>query len=312
MISVVIPLYNKEQSIVATLQSVFDQNYTDYEVIIVDDGSTDNSLNVVRSFVHSFTPSFNININIIHQENAGVSAARNTGILAANGEYVAFLDADDLWDEEYLMEQSRMIHDFPAAAMWGINFAETYNGKLVRRRDTALPDSYRGYVENYFQMSGRESDLFCSSSVVIRKNVFEHVGVFDERLKYSEDNDMWWRIIATYPVAFYDQYMVFYRVDAENRALSHKMRLRYDSPFVVDKYQINQWRSNRLFYKWINHHSAQWIAKYLFTDSSQRVDAYEAAEKLDYSVIPFKYKLLLKTPYWFGEFVYRMIKKVKS
>ena len=304
MISVVIPLYNKEKSIYKTLQSVCEQTYTDMEILVVDDGSTDKSAAVAASYPDT-------RIRIIRKENGGVCSARNRGIREAKGEYVALLDADDLWDKEYLAEQVKMIADFSEAAMWGINFAEISEGNLVRKLDTALPEGFRGYVENYFQMQGRVSDLFCSSSVVIRKEVFDKVDMFDERIKYSEDNDMWWRIIAIHKVAFYDRYMVFYQWDAENRALSHKMLLRYDSPFVVDKYKTPQWKVNRTFYTWVNRYSAQWIARYLF-EEGQREDAYEAAKKLDYRVIPFKYRLLLKTPYRFGEFIYKAIQRLKS
>ena len=304
MLSVVIPLYNKEKSIYKTLQSVCEQSYTDIEILVVNDGSTDKSAVVVESYPDT-------RIRLIQKENGGVCSARNRGIREVKGEYIALLDADDLWNMRYLEEQMRMIHDFPEAAMWGINFAEVSDGKLIRRLETGLPDGYRGYVENYFEMKGRVSDLFCSSSVVIRKEVFDKVGVFDERLKYSEDNDMWWRIIATYPVAFYDRYMVFYRCDAENRALSHQMLLRYDSPFIVDKYQSPQWKANGAFYTWINRQSAQWIARYLF-EEGQREDAYEAAKKLDYKVLPIKYRLLLKTPHWSGKFIYKVIQRLKS
>ncbi len=308
MISVVIPLYNKEKSIVSTIESVVAQTYKDWELIIINDGSTDNSLVVARERVRELEIE---RVRVIHQDNAGVSAARNRGIMEARGEYIAILDGDDLWDKEYLAEQVKMIYDFSEAAMWGINFAETRNGEICRRLATGLPDGYRNYVKDYFHIQGRSSDLFCSSSVVIRKDVFSEVGMFDERLKYSEDNDMWWRIIATYPVAFYDRYMVFYRYDAENRALSNSMLLRYDSPFVVDKYQTPQWKQKTEFYIWVNRHSAQWIARYLF-EEKQRLDAYEAAKKLDYSVIPFKYKLLFKTPYFWGSLAYRIIKILKN
>ena len=194
MISVVIPLYNKEKSIVSTIESVISQTYKDWELIIVDDGSTDNSLEVVQNFVDELKIE-DCRLKILSKENGGVCSARNRGIEEARGEYVALLDGDDMWDNEYLAEQVKMITDFPNAAMWGINYAELYEGKLIRKLETGLPDGYRGYVENYFQMPTRVSDLFCSSSVVIRKDVFDKVGMFDERLKYSEDIDMWYRII---------------------------------------------------------------------------------------------------------------------
>ncbi len=295
-ISVVVPLYNKEKSVEVTLQSVLAQTYTDYEIIIVDDGSTDNSMNVIRKRISELE---NERVRIIHQENAGVSAARNKGMLEAKGEYIAFLDADDLWDKEYLAEQVKLIQDFADAVMFGINFAETNNGQLVRKLATGLPEGYRGYVDNYFQIDGRHSDLFCSSSVVIRKDVFDKVGLFDERIKYAEDTDMWWRIIATHKVAFYDRYMVFYRYDAENRAMKRTRPLKYFSPYYVDKYQKPLYQSHPVFYRFVNRRAAQQIRPYFFSSNeTDRTDAQVAVRKIDYSVVPFKYRLLYKYPYW--------------
>ncbi len=292
MISVVIPLYNKEQSVRASLESVLAQSFHDFEVVVVNDGSTDDSALVVRDIIQK-----DGRIRLVNKENGGVCSARNLGIKDSYGEYIAFLDADDVWDKEYLAEQVRMIRDFPEAAMWGINYAELSNGKLVRTLATGLPKGYRGYVEDYFQLKGRISDLFCSSSVVIKKEAFEKVGVFDERIKYAEDNDMWFRIIATHKVAFYDRYMVYYMFDAENRALKRKIRLSVFLPYFVDKYKEPVFRQNVVFYRWINRWSAQQIRKFYFSsDVSEREDAIVAVRKLDYSVIPQKYRYLYKSP----------------
>ena len=305
-ISVVVPLYNKERAVVDTIHSVLNQTIVPYELIIVDDGSTDNSLNVARKRISELE---NERVRIIHQENAGVSAARNKGILEAKGEYIAFLDADDLWDKEYLAEQVKLIYDFPDAAMWGINFAETNNGQLVRKLATGLPEGYRGYVDNYFQIKGRHSDLFCSSSVVIRKDVFDKVGLFDERIKYAEDTDMWWRIIATHKVAFYDRYMVFYRYDAENRAMKRTRPLKFFAPYYVDKYHEPSYQANPVFYRFVNTRAAQLIRPYFFSNiDTQRTDAQVAVRKIDYSVVPFKYRLLYKCPYWMARILDKLDK----
>ena len=140
--SIVIPLYNKEKAIVATLQSVLAQTYTDYEIIVVDDGSKDNSLKVAKSVNDS-------RINVIHKENGGVSSARNRGIREAKGDYIALLDGDDLWKPTFLEEQVKLIHDFPKAAMWGVNTAFIKKGKS-RKWEQGMGEGYRGYVENYF------------------------------------------------------------------------------------------------------------------------------------------------------------------
>lgn len=308
-ISVVIPLYNKQNSIAATLQSVLAQTYTNYEIIVVDDGSTDDSARIAEEYIREVKGAENceaettvsrlspLAFRLIKKNNGGVSSARNRGIQEAKYDYIALLDGDDLWDEHYLEEQVKLIQDFPEAKMWGINFAEMSNGELIRKLPTGLPDGYRGYVENYFQIPGRISDLYCSSSVVIRKDVFDKVAYFDERIKYAEDLDMWFRIIATYPVAFYDRYMAFYQYDAENRALNRKIMLRDYLPFYVDKYRA--YKDNKIFYAWINRWSANIIRRYYFNSKRKQVeDVKIAVNKLDYSVIPYKYKLLFKIPYY--------------
>src|SRR5690606_11857402 len=106
MFSIVIPLYNKEQSVTNTLQSVLNQTYTEFEVVIVNDGSTDNSVEKVEAFNDP-------RIRLIHQANAGVSAARNKGIEEAKFEWIAFLDADDLWMENHLSTLRNMIETYP-------------------------------------------------------------------------------------------------------------------------------------------------------------------------------------------------------
>lgn len=301
MISVVIPLYNKEKSITSTLQSVCAQTYTDFEVLVVNDGSTDNGAFIAAKYPDT-------RIRVIDKENGGVCSARNRGIVEAKGEFIALLDGDDQWDKEYLAEQVKMIQDFPEAAMWGINFAELNQGKLIRKLETGLPDGYRGYVENYFEMKGRVSDLFCSSSVVIRKEVFEKVGMFDERFKYSEDIDMWFRIIANYPVAFYDRYMTWYLYDSENRAMNRKRLLKYWLPYFVEKYKDPLFKHNEAFYRWVMRWAGVRIKQIYFNDLDQHEDAKVAAKKLDYSQLPIKYRFELLTPLWFGKIIYKMLK----
>lgn len=312
--SVVIPLYNKQNSIIATLQSVLAQTYQNFEIVVLDDGSTDDSARIAEEYIrecmaygvrapHEST-SFvggpaECRGKVIRKANGGVCSARNRGIQEAKYDYIALLDGDDLWDEHYLEEQVKLIRDFPEAKMWGINFAEMSNGKLIRTLPTGLPEGYRGYVENYFQMPGRMSDLYCSSSVVIKKEVFDLVGYFDERIKYSEDIDMWYRIIANYPVVFYDKYMVFYLFDAENRAMNRQRLLKFWLPFFVDKYTEYQFKQNLVFYRWINRWAANRIRIFYFEEvPGQKADAVLAAKKLDYSVIPYKYRLLFGAPYW--------------
>lgn len=306
-LSIVIPLYNKEQSIVCTLDSVLAQTYTDYEVIIVNDGSTDHSKEVVELWLAE--NSCGCRFRLLSKSNGGVCSARNRGIHEAKGEYIAFLDGDDLWDKDYLAEQVRMIADFPKAAMWGINFAEVTNGnQLVRRLATGLPDNYRGYVKDYFGLKGRISDLFHSSAVVIRKKVFDEVGVFDERIKIAEDVDMWWRIIAVYPIAFYDKYMVYYQQDTENRALQKTIPLDKYLPYYVPKYAAFKGSS---MYRYAMNWAANTLKRYM-DDPDTRKEAMCAGRRLDMSVLPAKYKFIFGLPTWLGYMFYRFTNWIKQ
>ena len=306
MISVVIPLYNKEKAIVNTLRSVLTQTYTDFEVVVVDDGSTDNSLNVVRSFVNSFTHSSFV--KIIHKENGGVSSARNRGIKEAKGDYIALLDGDDLWEQTFLTEQLKLIHDFPQAGMWGVNTAFIKNGKCWKW-EQGMGDGYRGYVENYFGTS--HNDLFCSSSVVIRKDVFEKVGYFDERISSSEDLDMWYRIILKYPVVFYDKVLVYYNQDAENR-VSYDTKVRFpltkDIKYYFDKFN-DEFDQNKVFSHLLNNAVAVVLLSdgYYFGSKQERIDSDKIVRKLRYQDIHPKYRWIFKTPRWFGWLVYKVV-----
>lgn len=301
MISIVIPLYNKASSITKTLESVLDQSFQNFEIIVVDDGSTDGSCQAIEN-VRGVEP----RLTLIKKANGGVCSARNAGISAAKSDLIALLDADDVWDRNYLEEQMRMVVDFPDCHMWGINYGETVDGRIIRDVPTGLPKGFRGVVGDYFRIPGRVSDLFCSSSVLIRKSTFDKVGLFDERIRYAEDSDMWFRIIARFPVAFYDRYMVFYRFDAENRAQAKHRPLKFFLPFFVDKY--SSYKDNAVFYSWVHRWSAQHIARYYFDVKEERADAMAAAGRLDYGVIPVKYRFLFKSPYCVGRTIYGLVR----
>ena len=308
MLSVVIPLYNKEKAIVKTIASVLNQTYTDFELIVVDDGSKDNSLLVVKAVDDP-------RVRVIHKKNGGVSSARNRGIKEAKGEYVALLDGDDLWEPTFLEEQVKLIHDFPEAAMWGVSIAFIKYGKCLKWQQ-GMGDGYRGYVENYFGTS--HNDLFCSSSVMIRKEVFDVVGYFDERISSSEDLDMWYRIILKYPVVFYDKVLVYYNQDAENRVAydtDTRFPLTKDIKYYFDKFN-DEFDHNPVFSRFMNNYVAANLLKegYYFGTVQERHDSDLVVRKLRYQDIHPKYRWIFKTPRWFGYIIYQIVclkKKIK-
>lgn len=186
LFSIVVPLYNKEKTITRTIQSVLDQSYSNFEIIIVNDGSTDDSLKIA----HTFTDQ---RIKIIDKPNRGVSSARNCGIDHADGDMIAFLDADDYWDEKYLQLFSLAIKEYPVAKLFFCDFI--YNGREVNYNNAGK--SY--IVKNFYKSIKKKKLSITSSSVVIDRNVFSKVGLFNEMITIGEDIDMWYRIIWIYP-----------------------------------------------------------------------------------------------------------------
>lgn len=225
-LSVVIPLYNKEHNLRETVQSVLSQTYKDFKLIVVNDGSSDNSLGVLSEFKDS-------RILIFDQENRGVSAARNKGINESKTEYIALLDADDVWDSGYLADMMGFIQDYPEAALFGCGYSfQNINSKVVNT-DLGLPVDHRGYIDYFYY--AKDNTLFTSSSVIFRKDAFLEIGGFDETLSRGEDIDLWIRFALTRKVAFYNRPLVIYKLNAENRA--------FNNP--VTKKQCLIWNLNR-------------------------------------------------------------------
>ena len=312
--SVVIPLYNKQNSIAATLQSVLEQTYTNYEIIVVDDGSTDDSARVVEELMKNF-PSLQGGDRgrLIRKPNGGVCSARNRGIQEAKYGYIALLDGDDLWEEHFLEEQVKLILDFPEAKMWGVSIAFIKHNRQTKW-EQGMGDGYRGYVENYFGTS--HSDLFCSSSVVINKDVFDKVGYFDERIASSEDLDMWYRIILHYPVAFYDKVLAYYNQDADNRVAydtDTRFPLTKDIKYYFDKHN-EQFANNSPFSRFMNNYVAANLLKdgYYFGTKQERIDSDVIVAKLRYQDIHPKYRWIFKTPRCIGWIVYQIVSFKKN
>ena len=289
MISVVIPLYNKQESIVATLQSVLAQTYKDYEVVIVNDGSTDNSAHVVEEFIQASRLSPHA-FRLITQPNAGVSAARNTGILEAKGEYIAFLEGDDMWDDKYLETLHQLICDYPDATIYGLGCAQIKDDQELPQ--STLQNRVRGYVENVW--SNYPGYWTGSSSSSSRAHLIE-IGMFDTRMTHGEDLDVWWRMLLIGKGAYDSTILAYYRQDAENRAMNRMIPLEKHIPYYIDKYA--EARANNIeFRRFFDREMIYRLYPYLF-DKQYRKQAKLLAKKLDYSLQKWTMKFRMKFPY---------------
>lgn len=187
MISIIIPLYNKEASIATALRGVLAQSYQDFEVVVVDDGSTDGGAAVVEQFDDP-------RIRLIRQANGGVSAARNRGIAEAKGEHVAFLDADDEWMPTFLEEIAALIAAYPECKARATNYIFNSNGVKSPTLLRKIPfTEERGVMTNYFEVASCSHPPMWTSAVCIDRDLLQEIGGFPVGIKSGEDLLVWAR-----------------------------------------------------------------------------------------------------------------------
>ena len=199
-ISVLIPTYNYARYLPQAIDSVLAQTYAPLEVLVVDDGSTDDTPQVLAAYGNR--------IRAIRQDNQGVAAARNTGVAAARGEYVALLDSDDLWLPRKLELQIARFESDPSLGFVHCG-AETFDGD---RTLGVLVDGMEGWVREAILRLDRVVIPVPGSGTVLPKRVIEEVGGFDVRLPPSDDWDLCYRIAARYPIGFVPVVLVRYRL----------------------------------------------------------------------------------------------------
>jgi glycosyltransferase involved in cell wall biosynthesis len=211
-VSVIIPTYNRAQWIGASIQSVLDQTYTDYEIIVVDDGSTDDTAEVIRAFTDR--------VRYFYQENGGSAAARNRGLQEARGEYIAFLDSDDLFLPEKLHKQVEYLQHNPHI---GMVYSAYTNIDHNHNELGIIPAQYTGHI--YRQM------LFhCNiqtSSVMIRRQVIETVGLFDIALPMAQDVDYWIRVARHFEIGAITEPLAYVRLHPDNKPRDPEKILNY-------------------------------------------------------------------------------------
>lgn len=227
MISVVVPLYNKEKQIAHTLQSVFNQTFQDFEIVIVDDGSTDGSVAEVAKYSDS-------RIRLIRQTNAGVSAARNRGIEEARYDLIAFLDADDEWKPEYLATQYYLSQKYPDCNVFACNyeFRDT-EGKVTPTIIRKLPfTSDDGILTNYFEVASCSHPPICSISIMVKKRAIQKIGGFPVGIKSGEDLLTWARLAVSGKIA-YSKLILSVFCESKSDTNKSKAQARAGSEYIV-------------------------------------------------------------------------------
>ncbi len=209
-ISVIIPVFNGAKTIKETIDSILNQIFQNLELIIIDDGSKDTTLEVVKSFSDS-------RIKVFSYPNAGLSASRNRGISQAKGEYISFIDADDLWTPDKLESQWKALQKNPQAAIaysWTDYIDESSKFIKSGRRIKVNGDAFSKLLLINFLENG--------SNPLIRQEAFEKIGGFDESLLAAEDIDMWLRLAANYEFVCVEKPQILYRVSTSSMSTNLK------------------------------------------------------------------------------------------
>lgn len=290
--SVVIAVYNKEKHLAKTLQSVFAQTFQDFEVVLVNDGSTDGSEKVIKQFKDS-------RLRYYHQENQGAAAGRNAAINKATAPFIALLDADDYWYPHYLEEQNRLIEKYPNEYVFATAQEIIHKNKSSPKPYSIPNDFGSDGVVNYFEASHRASILH-SSSTVLKKEVFEQIGNYNPAIKSGQDTDLYIRIGLKYPVVFSRKICSIYLI-LENSLFRSSTSLEEKADF--SEYESLE-KGNPLLKKFLdlNRFSLAIFAKL----NHDREGFKHNFEKIDLNNLNKKQRLLLKLSPKTTKFLYSL------
>lgn len=303
-ISVVIPLYNKERSIASTLLSVLSQEYQDFEVIVVNDGSSDDSAKIVRAICDN-------RLQIVDIPNQGVAHARHVGITKAKNQYIALIDGDDLWLPTYLSAMANLAESCPEAMLLGAAYSFQYSESHIVTPDLCISAHFKGYVDQYWQIA-KDNVLFTSSSVLFQRDAYFAIGGYNQALTYGEDIDLWFRFALHYRVAFVNEPLVMYRLHAENRSNIKKIDKRKSLIWNLQHFATYE-QNNPMFKSALDGWRMANIKQYLCYQSCDIDDIRPILRDTNITNRSFIWRLLKIVPPFATHFVYdvyTLIRKV--
>ena len=293
--SIIIPLYNKEPYVAKAVNSVLSQTYPDFELVIMDDGSKDESYDVASKAIEGRE-----NCHIHRQENAGVSMARNNAAALSRGDYLCFLDADDWWDPNFLTEMSGLIDVCPDAGIYGTGYT-IVNEKKNKTRVAPIavePGFERGYI-NYCRVYSKTLAMpLWTGAVCIPRAIFNEMQGFPKGIKLGEDFLLWMKIALKYKVAILNKPLSFYNQDVEavNRGV---VRKGYDPDsfmtFHFDQFEEDEKKDPdlKLLLDRLRVYS---LLRFRFSNSHKERVNREIA-KVDFSNVDRKYWYFYKLPF---------------
>ena len=228
-VDVIIPAFNAAKYLPVALESVFSQTFDDWQILLVDDGSTDNTADVVAPFLDRFGS----RIRYIKQDNRGLPAARNTAIRASTAEFLALLDADDQWLPCRLSDSLKALAERPQAGLaYGLVTHIDPDGRPGGTFEGNRRNA-EGHIAPYIYM--RKVELPCPT-ITFRRRCIDEVGIFDETMRATEDRDLWLRIALRYEVAFVPKVLAHYRVSPNSMSADSQRMLKAQLQFIRKHY----------------------------------------------------------------------------
>ena len=291
--SVIVPLYNKAPYVEKALRSVLGQTFTDFELVVVDDGSKDGSAEIAERLLAG-PKSAGIPFRLIRQANAGVSTARNNGVAASQGEYVCFLDADDWWDVSFLEKMDELIREYPQAGLYCTNFYYVHKGKNMVKLD--IPAGYINYCREYARSMCM---IASSSSSCMRRAIFDELGGFKPILKLGEDFDLWVRVALKYGTAFTNTPLAYFNNDlpASHRATHHLHKPEHHMLWNLDYLEAEE-KTNPDFKRLMDNLRVRGLQGH-FLSHEYHEAAKEQLAKVDWSRQPKKWQQYYRLPLWY-------------
>lgn len=300
--SIITPLFNKAPYVARAIGSILSQTMSDYELIVVDDGSTDGSAEVVERLAEDDARLRAMGeegrFRLIRQENAGAAAARNHGAREARGKYLCFLDADDWWGEGFLAGISELIASCPEACAYGSAYYY-YKNAVPRRLSYALPEGFRkGYI-NYFRSYADSGQMpLWTGAVCIRREAFFACGGFCERLTLGEDFYLWLSLALSGKIAFIDEPLSYYNQDipVAKRAVGKLHDPAKHMLFNLTEFEPLE--AENADYKYLIDYLRVGGLFLYYLDDRYRPAARRELAKVDWSRQPKRARKIYKLPVW--------------
>ncbi|MBT8261716.1 MAG: glycosyltransferase family 2 protein [Bacteroidia bacterium] len=285
--SVIIPLYNKSNDIQSTIESVLDQDFSDFEIVVVNDGSTDDSEAKVKAISDD-------RIKLFSKENQGVALTRNFGVEKATADYITFLDADDLWYPNHLKDLDTLTRSHPQTKWFATAYEKRFNSKLSVPLDAPVmkQSNWYGIVDNYFENCLVDS-IAWTSAMCFKKEFFLELNGFDHNITNGagEDTDLWIRAALAAPMGFCTNISAVYNLEGSNRiSLTPTLHRVFMDP---DNYEEAA-KKDIYLKKYLDRNRYSFAMQHKLVGDKESCKRF--LHKIDYDNITAKQRLLLKLP----------------